>query len=137
MKVPDRGNIIAAIQTVFDPEIPVNLYDLGLIYDIEIQPDAHVNVLMTLTTPNCPVAELLPQRVREAIAAVDGVSGVDVNLTWDPPWSGERMSEDARMMLDMQGISWKDPHGSLSQVTGLTVRRTSESSKRSGPRDKQ
>lgn len=116
-----ESRIVDAIRTVKDPEIPVNLYDLGLIYELAVE-SGRVAIKMTLTTPNCPVAELLPNQVREAVAAVDGVDSVDVELTWTPPWSGERMTEDARMALEMMGISWRDPHGSVgNRVTDLTI----------------
>ena len=115
--------IIAAMQTVEDPEIPVNLYDLGLIYEFTIQPDNSVSVLMTLTTPNCPVAEMLPTQIREAVAGVAGVKSVDVELTWEPAWTGDMMTEDARLQLDMMGISWKEPHASVNKQTPLTIDR--------------
>ena len=91
--------MIEALRTVFDPEIPVNLYDLGLIYDIEQKENGDVGILMTLTTPACPVAGQMPSQVAETLAAVDGVGSVHVTLTWNPPWTPEQMSEDARMIL--------------------------------------
>lgn len=93
--------VIAALRTVHDPEIPVNIYDLGLIYDLEIAGDGTVKVEMTLTAPACPVAGELPHWVAEAVAGVDGVGEVEVNLVWDPPWSPDRMSDDAKMLLDI------------------------------------
>lgn len=93
--------VIAALRTVHDPEIPVNIYDLGLIYDLEIADDGTVKVEMTLTAPACPVAGELPHWVAEAVAGVDGVGEVEVNLVWDPPWSPDRMSDDAKMLLDI------------------------------------
>ena len=89
-----------AIRTVFDPEIPVNIYDLGLIYDIDIKEDGHADILMTLTAPACPVAGELPQEVADTVATVEGIGSVCVTLTWTPPWTVERMSEDARLALD-------------------------------------
>ena len=93
--------VIEALRQVYDPEIPVNLYDLGLIYDLAIGADGSVAVTMTLTTPACPVAGILPQRVADAIAAVPGAGEVDVDLVWDPPWSMDRMTDEARLMLDL------------------------------------
>ena len=93
--------LIAAIGTVYDPEIPVNVYELGLIYAIEIGDDAQIKVEMTLTAPACPSAQELPEQVREAILAVPGVSGCEVEIVWDPPWDKSRMSEAARLELGM------------------------------------
>ncbi len=97
--------VIGAIATVFDPEIPVNIYELGLIYAIEIAQDpagaGTVKVEMTLTAPGCPSAQELPVQVQEAILAVDGVSACDVEVVWDPPWDPSRMSDDARLALNM------------------------------------
>lgn len=95
--------IVEALRTVHDPEIPVNIYDLGLIYRLEVDEDAFVDIDMTLTTPHCPVAESMPHMVSEAVRAVADVADVAVNLVWDPPWSPARMSEDARLALDMYG----------------------------------
>lgn len=92
--------VINALQTVKDPEIPVNIYDLGLIYDIIRHPSGDVEITMSLTAPGCPVAGELPAQVAEAVARVDGVGKVAVSLVWDPPWSPIRMSEDARLALD-------------------------------------
>jgi FeS assembly SUF system protein len=93
--------VIGAISTVFDPEIPVDIYQLGLIYAIEIGDDGKVKVEMTLTTPSCPSAQELPHQVEEAVRAVEGVSDVLVEVVWDPPWDHSRMSEDARLALNM------------------------------------
>ena len=93
--------VIGAISTVFDPEIPVDIYQLGLIYAIEIGDDGKVKVEMTLTTPSCPSAQELPNQVDEAVRALDGVSEVLVEVVWDPPWDHSRMSEDARLALNM------------------------------------
>ncbi|MCP4758466.1 MAG: DUF59 domain-containing protein [Planctomycetes bacterium] len=100
---PLRERIIDAIRTVRDPEIPVNLYELGLIYDIQIDERSSVQITMTLTTPNCPVAELLPQQVEQAVAAVDGVSGTAVEIVWEPEWTPDMMSEAAKLDLDFTG----------------------------------
>ena len=93
--------VIAAISTVYDPEIPVDIYQLGLIYAIEIEDDGRVKVEMTLTTPSCPSAQELPGQVEDAVRGVDGVSDVLVEVVWDPPWDQSRMSEDARLALNM------------------------------------
>ncbi len=113
-----KTRVIEAIRTVKDPELPVNLYDLGLIYELSIE-DGHLSIRMTLTTPNCPVAEQLPVQVREAAMTVDGVESAEVELVWEPAWSSERMTEKARMALDMMGISWSDP-GAGPRATPLT-----------------
>jgi FeS assembly SUF system protein len=93
--------IIAGLKTVFDPEIPADIYELGLIYKVEIKDDRSVDVLMTLTTPNCPAAGELPTMVENAVASVPGVGVVDVKVIWEPPWSPERMSDEARLVLNM------------------------------------
>jgi FeS assembly SUF system protein len=98
---PSEDAVIAATATVYDPEIPVNIYELGLIYAIDIHDDGRVKVEMTLTAPGCPAAQELPEAVREAVLAVPGVSGCEVELVWDPPWTQERMSEEARLSLNM------------------------------------
>lgn len=94
-----KEDVIKALKEVFDPEIPVNIYDLGLIYHIEINEDAHVDVQMTLTTPGCPVAQTFPGTVEQAVNQVEGVSDCSVELVWEPPWSQERMTEAARLEL--------------------------------------
>lgn len=99
--VASREAVIDALRTVCDPEIPVNIYDLGLIYRLDIGKDGNVSIDMTLTAPACPVAGAMPGTVAEAVAAVDGVGEVEVELVWDPPWSRDRMSEDARLALDL------------------------------------
>ena len=106
-KLPDNAeraseeSIVAALRTVHDPEIPVNIYDLGLIYDTEQLADGDVKVLMTLTAPACPVAGEMPYDVAAAVSGISGVGEVEVTLTWDPPWTPERMSDEARLILDM------------------------------------
>src|SRR5256886_14783779 len=95
------GEIVAALKTVFDPEIPADIYELGLIYRIDIADDRAVTVDMTLTTPNCPAAQELPVNVENAIASVAGVGEVKVNIVWDPPWDPSRMSDEARSVLNM------------------------------------
>ncbi len=96
-----EDKIIAAVKTVYDPEIPVNIYDLGLIYDIEVNADNNVHINMTLTAPACPVADILPAQVANVVRQVEGVNEVKVDLVFDPPWTMERMSEEARLLLDM------------------------------------
>ena len=94
-------DIIAALKTVYDPEIPVDIYELGLIYDIDIQDNGAVNIRMTLTTPMCPVADSLPMEVQEKAASVAGVTDVELQVVYDPPWNKEMMSEEALFALDM------------------------------------
>ena len=93
--------IIDALKDIFDPEIPVNIYDLGLIYGVEISADGHAVVIMTLTTPHCPVAESMPGEVELRVSAVPGIATADVNLIWDPPWDPQKMSDDAKLELGM------------------------------------
>ncbi len=93
--------VISAIATVYDPEIPVNIYELGLIYAVEIADTGDVKVEMTLTAPGCPSAQELPEMVRNAILQIEGVGTVAVDTVWDPPWDPSRMSEDARLSLNM------------------------------------
>ena len=94
-----RERVIEALQTVHDPEIPVNIYELGLIYRLDIAEDGRVAIDMTLTAPNCPVADLIPEQVMEAVQDVDGVKVADVQLVWEPIWDPSRMSEEARLAL--------------------------------------
>lgn len=94
-----EDRVHAALRGVYDPEIPVNIHDLGLIYDVRIAPGGKVDIKMTLTAPGCPVAGTMPGMVEQAVAAVDGISHVDVELVWDPPWTPDRMSEAARLEL--------------------------------------
>ena len=96
-----QGALIAALRTVYDPEIPVNVYDLGLIYELKVDSDNEVEIRMTLTAPACPVAEIMPQQVGAAVEKVEGVKAVSVEIVWDPPWSQERMSEEARLELGL------------------------------------
>ncbi len=119
---PLRAAVIDALRTVEDPEIPVNLYDLGLIYALEISDAGDVEITMTLTTPNCPVAEQMPEMVRKAVAAVEGVASVKVSLTWEPAWTREMITEDGQMILEFMGIDWSDPKRPLTTggVTPLT-----------------
>lgn len=90
---------VEALHTVYDPEIPIDVYELGLIYDIEINEDGECHCLMTLTTPNCPVAESLPQEVEDKLASVEGIEDVDLELTFEPAWSREMVSEEGRFEL--------------------------------------
>lgn len=93
--------VIDALKDIFDPEIPVNIYDLGLIYGVEVGADNHVAITMTLTTPHCPVAESMPGEIEMRVGAVPGVGLVDVNLVWDPPWDPQKMSDEAKLELGM------------------------------------
>ncbi|HYB98624.1 MAG TPA: SUF system Fe-S cluster assembly protein [Candidatus Limnocylindrales bacterium] len=93
--------IVEALHTVFDPEIPVDIYELGLIYDLRIQPDGHVDIKMTLTTPNCPVAGSMPGMVERVTGMVEGVKSVNVELVWEPMWGPHMMTEAARLQLNM------------------------------------
>ena len=93
--------IIDRLKTIYDPEIPVNLYDLGLIYNVEVGPDAHALVSMTLTTPHCPVAESMPGEVEMQVMSVPGVASAEVMLVWDPPWDPSKMSDEAKLELGM------------------------------------
>ena len=93
--------ILRVIKTIYDPEIPVDIYELGLIYDVFINEDFEVKILMTLTTPNCPVAETLPLEVEEKVKSINEVKSAEVEITFDPPWSQELMSEEAKLELGM------------------------------------
>ena len=96
-----EAEVTDAIRTIYDPEIPVNIYELGLIYDVKVEPSGAVQVKMTLTAPSCPEATFLPVRVESAIKAIPGVTDAKVDLVWDPPWSHERMSEAAKLQLGL------------------------------------
>ena len=96
-----KEKIISEIKKIYDPEIPVNIYELGLIYKIEIIEEKKVNIDMTLTTPNCPVADSLPKMVKSNILKLDGVIDVDLKLVWDPPWTKDKMSEAAKLELNL------------------------------------
>lgn len=93
--------VVSALREIFDPEIPVNIYDLGLIYGVDVSSEGSVVVSMTLTTPNCPVAESMPAEVELRVEAVPGVRDAEVNLVWDPPWDPQKMSDDAKLELGM------------------------------------
>ena len=96
-----KSKVIEAVKKIYDPEIPVNIYELGLIYKIDVDEKNKVNVDMTLTSPNCPVAESLPKEVKDNILKVKGVSDVKLNLVWDPPWDKSKMSEAAKLELNL------------------------------------
>ena len=96
-----KDKVILEIKKIYDPEIPVNIYELGLIYKIEINNENKVIIEMTLTTPNCPVAESLPKMVKDNILKLDGVNDVDLKLVWDPPWTKDKMSEAAKLELNL------------------------------------
>ena len=96
-----KNKVIEEVKKIYDPEIPVNIYDLGLIYKIEVDEKNKVNIDMTLTSPNCPVAESLPKEVKDNIMKVEGVSEVNLNLVWEPPWDKDKMSEAAKLELNI------------------------------------
>ena len=96
-----KDKVIAEIKKIYDPEIPVNIYELGLIYDIKVDEKNNVKVNMTLTTPNCPVAESLPKEVKDSIMEIKEVNKVDLDLVWDPPWDKSMMSESAKLELNL------------------------------------
>ena len=96
-----RDQIIAEIKKIYDPEIPVNIYELGLIYDVKVENKNTAKVKMTLTSPNCPVAESLPKEVKDGIMQVEGIDKVDLDLGWDPPWDKSMMSEAAKLELNL------------------------------------
>ena len=96
-----KTRVIEKLRTIYDPEIPVNIYDLGLVYELDVQPTGEVHVRMTLTAPNCPVAESFPDMVQNAIWMVDGVNEVEVELVWEPPWNQGLMTEAARLQLGL------------------------------------
>ena len=97
----EKNDIIAKIKTVYDPEIPVNIYDLGLIYNLKIDEQNNIEIKMTLTTPNCPVADSMPKSVGEAVELLKDISSIKVELVWDPKWNKDMMSEDAKLALDI------------------------------------
>lgn len=99
-----REEVIRVLRTVYDPEIPVNIYDLGLVYGLEVDPGGFVSIRMTLTAPNCPVAGSLPAQVEAKVRSVAGVAGARVELVFDPPWSPARMSEGARLALGIEDV---------------------------------
>ncbi len=102
INMTDLGeNIVKTLKTIFDPEIPVDIYELGLIYDVFVNEDREVKILMTLTSPNCPVAETLPMEVQEKVKSIDMVKDVEIELTFDPPWEKDMMSEEAKFELGM------------------------------------
>ncbi|NBC47352.1 MAG: SUF system Fe-S cluster assembly protein [Gammaproteobacteria bacterium] len=96
-----RRQVIEALKTVYDPELPVNIYDLGLIYRLDVDAQGDILIVMTLTAPGCPVAGIMPVMVRNAVTGIDGIGCVDVSLVWEPQWSPERMSEAARLELNI------------------------------------
>ncbi len=96
-----KEQIIQEISKIYDPEIPVNVYELGLIYDIKVKDEKFAIIKMTLTTPNCPVAESLPKEVKDAVMQVEGIEDVDLKLVWDPPWDKDMMSEAAKLELNL------------------------------------
>jgi len=99
MQIKDK--IIEEIKKIYDPEIPVNIYDLGLIYKIDVKDDKNITIDMTLTSPNCPVADSLPNNVKGNLLKIDGIKDVKINLVWDPPWTKDKMSETAKIELNL------------------------------------
>jgi len=97
--MPLKEDIIATLKTIYDPEIPVNIFDIGLIYEVNVGDGGQVHVLMTLTSPMCPVAESLPPEVKTVVEGLEGVESAEVEITWDPPWSPDMMSEAAQLEL--------------------------------------
>ncbi len=98
-KMRVEKNVLTTLKGIFDPEIPVNVFDLGLIYEIDVQDDMKVTIIMTLTAPNCPVAESLPNEIKEKVANTDGVNDAEVEMTFEPPWNQDMMSEEAKLDL--------------------------------------
>ena len=96
-----ESNVISVLQTIYDPEIPVSIYELGLIYNIDIKQNNNVDILMTLTTPHCPVAEILPKQIEDAVKKIEEVGRVKVEITWEPTWTQDMMSESARLELGL------------------------------------
>ena len=96
-----KNRVIEEVKKIYDPEIPVNIYELGLIYKIEVDEKNKINIDMTLTSPNCPVAESLPKEVKENVMKVEGVSDVNLNLVWEPPWDKDKMSDVAKLELNL------------------------------------
>ena len=100
-KLNIKNDIITALQGVYDPEIPVSIYDLGLIYDIILKKNGDVNIVMTLTTPHCPEAQSIPEKVADVVSVLNGVNEVKVDITWEPPWTQEKMTEEAKLELGL------------------------------------
>jgi len=96
-----NNDIVEALQSVYDPEIPVSIYELGLVYEININDNSDVDIIMTLTTPNCPEAQTIPEKVADVVSLVKGVNEVKVKITWEPPWTQDRMTEAARLELGL------------------------------------
>tara|TARA_E500000178_G_C16747103_1_gene628716 strand:+ start:144 stop:458 length:315 start_codon:yes stop_codon:yes gene_type:complete len=96
-----KDEIIEALQSVYDPEIPVSIYELGLIYDIKIKKENNIDIIMTLTTPHCPEAQTIPEKVADVVSLVKGVNEVKVEITWEPPWTQDKMTEAARLELGL------------------------------------
>ncbi len=124
-----RQAIIDALRTVFDPEIPVNIHELGLIYELNVSPAGDANIVMTLTTPNCPMAEQIVQQVKSKAAAVEGVRDVTLDLVWEPPWNADMMSEAAKLELEFTGHTGP-AHLRKDPFTSLTVKRRENQQRR-------
>ena len=100
-KVNIKNDIVTALQGVYDPEIPVSIYELGLIYDIIMEDNGNVRIIMTLTTPNCPEAQSIPEKVADVVSVLNGVNEVKVEVTWEPPWTQEKMTDEAKLELGL------------------------------------
>ena len=124
-----KDTIIKALRTVHDPEIPINIYDLGLIYDLEIDDEAVVRINMTLTAPNCPMAELIVHQVTQAARAVEGIASVEVELVWEPKWEPDMMSEAAKLEMEFTGHVGP-AHLRKDKFSQLTVGKTRQSKKK-------
>ncbi|OIP01282.1 MAG: FeS assembly SUF system protein [Bacteroidetes bacterium CG2_30_33_31] len=96
-----EGQIVQVLKTIYDPEIPVDIYELGMIYEISVDDNSNAKIVMTLTSPNCPVAESMPQEVREKVASIPNINEIDLQLTFEPPWTMEMMSDEAKLELGM------------------------------------
>jgi len=118
-----RQGVVEALRSVHDPEIPVNIYDLGLIYELDVDGQGGVRIRMTLTTPNCPVAESLPAAVKEAAAGVQGVRDVDLDLVWEPRWTPAMITDEGRMELELHGVTLPEPGGRKDPFTNVTMNR--------------
>lgn len=118
MNDPLRNRIIGVLRTIYDPEIPVDIVELGLVYEVRVGSDQDVHICMTLTSPACPVAGILVEQARSRVQELDGVSAVDVDLVWDPPWSPDRMSEAARLTLNLEPGD-AGPRGGGTEFIGI------------------
>jgi FeS assembly SUF system protein len=114
-----ESRIIETLKTIFDPELPVNIYDLGLIYKVDVQADNHVHIDMTLTTPACPVAGILPLQIETKVKVMEGVNSAKVDVVWDPPWTPEMMSEATRLTLNLDSEPKRRPGEPPQKYVGI------------------